>query len=230
MTRPRHSSSPSEHGCSRPARRAGVAGLGLLAAGLWLSLAGTPAVSQAQQTADLSESVQTTPSSGGDMSVERIGLIDIEGVLRASSGAAKVRQLLDEQRIAFQQEFAERETALQQTERDLVAKRGELSETEFATRLAAFEAEVTQIQKEIQYRREAIDIAFQEAQAKLRDIALQIVTELAQEKRLDVVLVRETALIFRPSLNLSDEVLRRLDERTKNARIEVTIGASGAAD
>ena len=211
-------------------RRAGVAGLGLLAAGLWLSLAGTPAVSQAQQNDDLSESVQTTPSGGGDMSVERIGLIDIEGVLRASSGAAKVRQLLDEQRIAFQQEFAERETALQQTERDLVAKRGELSETEFATRLAAFEAEVTQIQKEIQYRREAIDIAFQEAQAKLRDIALQIVTELAQEKRLDVVLVRETALIFRPSLNLSDEVLRRLDERTKNARIEVTIGASGAAD
>ena len=155
---------------------------------------------------------------------------ELEGVLRASSGAARVRELLDEQRRAFQQEFAEREAALQQTERDLVAKRGELSEADFASQLAEFEAEVTQIQKEIQYRREAIDIAFQEAQTKLRDIAIQIVTELAQEKRLDVVLVRETALIFRPSLNLSAEVLRRLDERTKNARIEVTIGATGAAE
>ena len=187
-------------------------------------------VSHAQQNDGLANGGLAAPSDGGDMSVDRIGLIDIEGVLRASSGAARVRQLLDEQRIAFQQEFAEREAALQQTERDLVERRDELSEAEFAERLAAFEAEVTQIQKEIQYRREAIDIAFQEAQAKLRDLALQIVTELAQEKRLDVVLVRETALIFRPSLNLSSEVLRRLDERTKNARIEVTIGATGTPE
>ena len=230
MTRPRHSSSPSERACNRRARRAFSAVLSLAVAGLWLAVAGPVVVSHAQQNDGLANGGLAAPSDGGDMSVDRIGLIDIEGVLRASSGAARVRQLLDEQRIAFQQEFAEREAALQQTERDLVERRGELSEAEFAERLAAFEAKVTQIQKEIQYRREAIDIAFQEAQAKLRDLALQIVTELAQEKRLDVVLVRETALIFRPSLNLSSEVLRRLDERTKNARIEVTIGATGTPE
>ena len=230
MTRPRHSSSPLERACNRRARRAFSAVLSLAVAGLWLAGEGPVAVSHAQQNDALADGGLAAPSGGGDMSVDRIGLIDIEGVLRASSGAARVRQLLDEQRIAFQQEFAEREAALQQTERDLVAKRSDLSEAEFAEQLAAFEAEVTQIQKEIQYRREAIDIAFQEAQAKLRDLALQIVTELAQEKRLDVVLVRETALIFRPSLNLSAEVLRRLDERTKNARIEVTIGATGTTE
>ena len=217
MTRPRHSSSPSEPACRRGPGRAGMAALVFALIGLLPMLLGLPMTSQAQQTEGLAD---------GGLKVERIGLIDIEGVLRASSGAAKVRDLLDEQRRAFQQEFAEREAALQQTERDLVAKRGELSEEDFAAQLAEFEAEVTQIQKEIQYRREAIDIAFQEAQAKLRELAVQIVTELAQEKRLDLVLVRESALIFLPSLNLSDEVLRRLNERTKNARIEVTIGAA----
>ena len=70
-------------------------------------------------------------------------------------------------------------------------------------------------------------MAFQEAQSKLRNLAIQIVTELAQEKKLDLVLVRDSALIFLPSLNLSDEVLRRLDERTKNARIEVTVSPAG---
>jgi len=49
------------------------------------------------------------------------------------------------------------------------------------------------------------------------------VTEVAGEKRLDLVLVKGSALIFRPTLNISDEVLQRLDERTKNARLEVTI-------
>ena len=89
--------------------------------------------------------------------------------------------------------------------------------------MSEFEAEVASIQKEIQYRREAIDSAFQEAQQSLRRLAIEIVTEVAREKRLDLVLNKESALIFRPDLNISDEVLKRLDERTRNARFEIKI-------
>lgn len=158
-----------------------------------------------------------------DMVIRRIGLIDLEGVLRASKGTAKVRELLDKQRLLFQQEFSEREAGLQQRERELTSQRELLSEDAFAEKLAQFEADVATIQKEIQYRREAIDLAFQEAQSKLRRIALEIVTEVASEKRLDLVLIKDSVLIFRPTLNISDEVLQRLDERTKNARLEVTV-------
>lgn len=221
MTRPEPSSSPLEHGSS-------AAGLGpclLAVIALFLCLlhlSGQPAVAQ---QAGGSGAETATPSSGADagLVVQRIGLIDLEGVLRASTGAARVRELLDEQRREFQREFAAREAALQETERRLVAQRDQLDEAEFARQLAEFEAEVTQIQKEIQYRREAIDVAFQDAQSKLRDLAIQIVTELAQEKRLDLVLIRESALIFRPSFNLSDEVLLRLNERTRNATFEVMV-------
>ena len=158
-----------------------------------------------------------------DMVIRRIGLIDLEGVLRASKGTAKVRELLDKQRLLFQQEFSEREAGLQQREGELTSQRELLSEDAFAEKLAQFEADVATIQKEIQYRREAIDLAFQEAQSKLRRIALEIVTEVAGEKRLDLVLIKDSVLIFRPTLNISDEVLQRLDERTKNARLEVTV-------
>ena len=160
---------------------------------------------------------------GDDMVIKRIGLIDLEGVLRASKGTAKVRELLDKQRLLFQQEFSEREAALQHTERELTSQRELLSKDIFAEKLSQFEADVAKIQKEIQYRREAIDVAFQDAQSKLRRIALEIVKEVAGEKRLDLVLVKNSALIFRPTLNISNEVLQRLDERTKNARLEVTI-------
>ena len=158
-----------------------------------------------------------------NMVIKRIGLIDLEGVIRASKGTAKVRELLDNQRLLFQQEFSEREAALQERERELTSQRELLSEDAFAEKLSQFEADVATIQKEIQYRREAIDVAFQDAQSNLRRIALEIVTEVAGEKRLDLVLVKGSVLIFRPTLNISDEVLQRLDERTKNARLEVTI-------
>ena len=41
--------------------------------------------------------------------------------------------------------------------------------------------------------------------------------------KLDLVLNRDSSLIFLPRLNISDEVLIRLNERTKNARIEIEV-------
>ena len=194
--------------------------MAILTAGL-VHMGSLPAHAQEQAQGQVQS--QETGSSDADMLVRRIGLIDLDGVIRSSAGTAKVRELLDKQRVLFQQEFAEREAKLRQTERELTAQRGILSDAAFAEKLSQFEADVATIQKEIQYRREAIDVAFQESQAKLRQIALEIVTEVAGERRLDLVLIRDSALIFLPSLNISDEVLRRLDERTKNARLEVTI-------
>lgn len=174
-----------------------------------------------QETGEV-QAVRPSP----DMRVQRIGLIDLDSVLRTSQGTARVRELLDAQRQLFQEEFAARETALQETELRLIAQREVLSQEEFASQLSIFEAEVAHIQKEIQYRREAIDIAFQDAQENMRRIALEIVADVASELRLDFVLERDSALIFVPRLNISDEVLRRLDERTKDVRIEVTTTAA----
>ena len=163
---------------------------------------------------------------GSRMLVTRIGLIDLDGVLRQSSGTAKVRQLLDEQRLTFQEEFTQREAELQATEKALQADREMLSEDAFNERLKAFEDEVAEVQRQIQYRRQALDRAFQEAQRNLRGLALDIVKQIASERKLDLVLSQESALIFLPTLNISEEVLARLDERTRNARIEIKVGAN----
>ena len=192
-----------------------------LAALLFFALVGTslPAVAQ---TTDVSKADDPSAPSA-QFSAQRIALIDLESVLRAASGTLRVRELLDEQRLLFQAEFAEREAALQQTERQLQADRNTLSEDEFTQRLTDFEDEVARIQREIQYRREALDLAFQDAQAKLRQIAIEIVTEIAREQQLDLVLKEDSAIAFRPGLNISELVLRRLDERTKDARIEIEV-------
>ena len=162
---------------------------------------------------------------GLQMQVTRIGLVDLDGVLRQSSGTAKVRRLLDEQRLTFQEEFTQREAKLQASEKVLQAERELLSEEAFNDRLKAFEDEVAEVQRQIQYRRQALDRAFQEAQRDLRGIALDIVKQIASERKLDFVLSQESALIFLPKLNISEEVLARLDERTRNARIEIKVGA-----
>lgn len=192
-----------------------------LAALSFFALVGTSLPSVAQTTDASKADDPSAPSA--QFSAQRIALIDLESVLRAASGTLRVRELLDEQRLLFQAEFAEREAALQQTERQLQADRNTLSEDEFTQRLTDFEDEVARIQREIQYRREALDLAFQDAQARLRQIAIEIVTDIAREQQLDLVLKEDSAIAFRPGLNISELVLRRLDERTKDARIEIEV-------
>ena len=53
---------------------------------------------------------------------------------------------------------------------------------------------------------------------------MDIVKQIASDRKLDLVLSQESALIFLPALNISKEVLAQLDERTKNARIEIKVG------
>ena len=178
-------------------------------------ISGTAMVSAQTTTA----APDTTPS----MEVRRIGLADLNGVLRAADANVKVRELLDMQRQKFQSVFSKVEAELQQSERDLMSKRELLSAEEYDKQIKAFQARVTRLQQDIQKQRQSIDNAYQKAQSDIRGEAISVITEIASELQLDLVLQRDSSLIFLPHLNISDEVLKRLNKRTKNARIEIEV-------
>jgi outer membrane protein len=165
----------------------------------------------------------STPAAKKSMEVKRIALVDIGGVLRAADANNRVRELLDGQRAKFQEEFRAIEVDLQQSERDLLAKRELMAKDEYDELVTEFQARVSSVQKEIQYKRQSIDNAYQKALSNIRRLAMEVITKIASEREIDLVLKRDVSVIFLPHLNISDEVLTRLNERTKNARIEVEI-------
>ena len=160
--------------------------------------------------------------------VKRIALVDIGGVLRAADASNRVRELLDGQRAKFQEEFRAIEVDLQQSERDLLAKRELMAKGEYDKLVTEFQERVSSVQKEIQYKRQSIDNAYQKALSDIRGLAIEVITKIASEREIDLILKRDASVIFLPHLNISDEVLTRLNERTKNARIEVEIKKSAA--
>ena len=167
---------------------------------------------------------ETTPlAAEKSMEVKRIALVDLDGVLRAADANNRVRELLDGQRAKFQEEFRVIEVNLQQSERDLLAKRELMAKDEYDKLVTAFQARVSSVQKEIQYKRQSIDNAYQKALSDIRKLVIDVITKIANERKIDLILNRDSSVIFLPHLNISDEVLSRLNERTKNARIEVEI-------
>ncbi|MDB2638941.1 OmpH family outer membrane protein [Alphaproteobacteria bacterium] len=173
--------------------------------------------------ASFAQTDATTPAAEKSMEVKRIALVDLDGVLRAADANNRVRELLDGQRAKFQEEFRAIEVDLQQSERDLLAKRDLMAKDEYDKLVTAFQARVSSVQKEIQYKRQSIDNAYQKALSDIRKLAIDVITKIASERKIDLILNRDSSVIFLPHLNISDEVLSRLNERTKNARIEVEI-------
>ena len=153
--------------------------------------------------------------------VGRVAIVNIERVLRDAMVTERVRLLLDNKREEFQNDFATREASLLQIEKDLQSKRTLLSEEAYRAEVNQFQNEVASIQKEIQFKRQALDKAFQEAQDEIRSLALEIVAEVAVSQRLDLVLNKNAALVFRQDINVTDAVIAELNERTKNARLEI---------
>ena len=173
--------------------------------------------------ASFAQTDAATPAAEKSMEVKRIALVDLDGILRAADANNLVRELLDGQRAKFQEEFRAIEVNLQQSERDLLAKRELMAKDEYDKLVATFQGRVSSVQKEIQYKRQSIDNAYQKALSDIRKLAIEVITKIAGEREIDLILNRDSSVIFLPHLNISDEVLLRLNERTKNARIEVEI-------
>lgn len=169
------------------------------------------------------QTASKTQTGEQSMDVKRIALVDLDGVLRAADANNRVRELLDGQRAKFQEEFRAIEVDLQESERDLLAKRDLISKEEYDKLVTAFQARVSAVQKEIQYKRQSIDNAYQKALSDIRGLALEVIKNIAAERQIDLILNRDSSVIFLPHLNISDEVLKGLNERTKDARIEVEI-------
>ena len=171
-------------------------------------------------------SAQTGEGEDGNtpaIAVKRIALVDLDGVLRNADANNRIRELLDGQRAKFQEEFRAVEADLQQSERDLLSRRDLMTKEEYEKLVTEFQVRVAELQKDIQYKRQSIDNAYQKALRRIRSLALEEVTKIAGEKKIDLILKRDSSVIFLPHLNISDEVLNRLNERTKDARFEVEI-------
>lgn len=151
-----------------------------------------------------------------------LAVVDMKQVLQRSDAMIKIRAALDEQNAIFQSQISEEELELREAEKKLNEDRPNLSQDEFNARLTEFEQRVVRIQQSIQRQKDSFDRSIIEAQDKLEQELLKIISDIAQERGIAVVLQRQVVVIYDTSLDISDMALMELNERTKNMVITRT--------
>lgn len=209
MTRQKSSSSALAVG-SRP-----VQGLicRLCALLLFVTMAGGITVAHVQES-----SAQQAPAQQ-DGQVYSFGIVDMSAVMQQSNAIKVIRQALDEQNVLFQEQISEQELELRLAEKKLNEDKDTISKAEFDRRLADFEDRVISLQRRIQAQKSSFDRSFNEAQERLQQEIVKVISDIAAERGYAIIIQKQNAVIYDGNLDITALALERLNERTKNLKI-----------
>lgn len=148
-----------------------------------------------------------------------VAVIDYQRILREAKAARAIRDQVESRRQLYQDEIAGEEQRLHEADKELARQRGILSAEAFSERRSAFEADVAAVQRMVQERRRQLDQVAASSLNEVRSAMIEVVGELSDARGFNLVVPTSGLLLFSPKIDLTDEVLARLDRKLPNIRV-----------
>lgn len=149
----------------------------------------------------------------GPLATPFIGVVDIQLVLRDSVAAQSVRTLIDSQRRSYADQFSKKEAALRAQEQELIKQRASMSAEQLNEKRRAMESQIGEFQRDVNQRRRQIEESMIENMRPIDSAVEEILTQIATERGLNLILPRQAVVLSANSLDLTGEVLDRLNKR-----------------
>ena len=146
-------------------------------------------------------------------------VIDYQRILREAAAARSIRGQIEVRRKAYQEEISKEEQRLHEADKEFAKQRSVLSAEAFAEKRRAFEQDVAEVQRTVQERRRELDRMSAAALNEVKEALIEIVTSIADERGFNLVLPSSEVLFFARSLDLTEEVLAKLDARLPQVRL-----------
>lgn len=142
-----------------------------------------------------------------------IVVVDVQQLLRESTAGGSIRTQADRQRVLLQQEVQQQENSIRAQQTTLAREQPNLSAEQFNQRRRAIEQRIGELERQVQEKRRQLDQSFGEAMNQFQRSMSDIIGEIVQEKQYLIVLNREAVVGFSTVLDITPEVMRRLNQR-----------------
>jgi outer membrane protein len=148
-------------------------------------------------------------------------VVDIQTLLRKSKAAGMVRQQLEQKRAEYAKEMSTQNEALRHESEALQQQASSLSPDALNQKKQDFQQKRSEFDKNVRSKRQALERSEAEASEKIQTVIRDIVTEMATEKNVNLVFQSTQLVILRPSFNVTDTVLQKLDERLPSLSVNI---------
>lgn len=162
-----------------------------------------------------------TPSWAADTDiVAKVAVIDIERVRRAAAAMKSIQSQVGSYVSAYRAETEKEEQEIRSTQEELARKRTGLSPEAFNDEKRRLEERLAAAQGRVQQRRQSLDRVTSAAMQQVQDALAEIVAEIAMERHLVLILRKDNVVYFANELEITNEVLGRLDRRLPTVAIQ----------
>ena len=148
-----------------------------------------------------------------------LAVVDFRGVLAKSEAARNIRSAVDEKRRELRKYFLEVENSLRDEQKDLSKKRSIVTAEAFEKRARKLKEKAQSAQKLAQTSNQKLKKSFDQAMDKVQKELLRTVAEVAEESGVGVVLFRSAIVIAVKKLDISKEVLKRLNKKLPDVKV-----------
>ena len=143
----------------------------------------------------------------------RIAVLNYQLIQKNSTAMVDIQTQIETRRKTYQEEISQQEKDLRADDQELVRQRTVLSAEVFALKRREFEAKVAQVQRQVQDRKRELDRAFEYGMNQVQLVINEIILELSREKNFNLVLSRQQIIFVDDNLNISQDIIRILNER-----------------
>jgi outer membrane protein len=166
---------------------------------------------------------------GQQVAAPVIVTVDVQQILRDSLVAKDVQAQMDQRTDRYTKEVSDQETALQKTQEELEKERSTLAPDAFNARMRDFQRRYDTLDNRVQATRQALQQSYNDAMTKVENTALQIIADIAAERKANLVLAKAAVLFEAPELDITQEVIKRLDVKLPQVQLAVPQIAPNAA-
>lgn len=142
-----------------------------------------------------------------------IGIIDMQRILRESSAAQGVDKDRQSYLESYNKETAAEEQALRDKQRELALGPNQQPTPEDEQRARDFRQQVSAFERRVAERRRNLERALSQALAQVQQTITVVADEVAAERGINLVLYRSQVPLFDPRMEMTQDVLTRLNER-----------------
>lgn len=158
-------------------------------------------------------------------------VVDMQRVLQESKSGKMIQSQMQQQVSSYQKNLAKQDQDLAATQQDLQRQQSILAQDAFALKVKEFEQRVSDAGKRAQEAQQNLTESRNEAVGKVDTAMLQVIDGLAKERGANLILNRAAVVMFDVRMDVSDEVIKRLDEKLPAVTVSFNrpAAAAGAA-
>ena len=145
--------------------------------------------------------------------VPSIAIIDVDKVMRESLAVKSARTQIDEIAGNLQEQIAKEEEAMRSEEQKLQQQRAILTPEVYSERRQSLQERAATLQQRARSLRQTLDRGMAQTMQRIQLVLFDEVGKLAEEIGVNLVLPRSQIVVAFDSFDISDEALKRLNER-----------------